>query len=139
MANKATASSDAGRAARGAFLAGEHTLPGVPGVILGGAMAAATFAAMMAFETGGIVPGVGKGDIVPAKLEPGEASSVTRSWMGCAPWPRVMARAAGESHYHYNPTIHIQALDRDGMDEVLTKHADTVKKHFMNHARRINQ
>ena len=139
LADDMTKERDAAAAARKAFLAGENTIPGLPGVVLGGAMAAATFASVMAFNTGGIVPGVGKGDIVPAKLEPGEGVLSNKVMDGLRSVAAGNGSGGGESHYHYNPTIHIQALDRDGVDEVLTKHADTVKKHFMNHARRMNQ
>jgi hypothetical protein len=74
-------------------------------------------------------------------LEPGEGVLSSRVMAGL----REVAAgnrssgSGGDSHYHYRPTIHIQALDRDGVDHVLTKHAETVKKHFISHARRLNQ
>jgi len=139
IANDMTKPSDAGAAARKAFKAGEDTIPGIPGVILGGAMAGATFAEVMAFSDGGLVPGVGRGDIVPAMLEPGEGVLSNTVMDGLRGIAAGNGGGGDVHHYHYNPTIHIQALDRDGVDHVLTKHADTVKKHFISHARRLNQ
>jgi hypothetical protein len=107
--------------------------------ILGSIVAPATFAAVMAFEDGGIVPGTGRGDIVPARLEPGEGVLSNKVMDGLRAVAAGNGSSGGDSHYHYHPTIHIQALDRDGVDHVLTKHADTVKKHFISHARRMNQ
>ena len=42
------------------------------GIVLGPVFGAAAFAGVMAFESGGIVPGFGIGDTVPAMLTPGE-------------------------------------------------------------------
>jgi len=42
------------------------------GPILGAAAAVAAFAFLMAFQRGGLVPGMGSGDRIPARLEPGE-------------------------------------------------------------------
>jgi hypothetical protein len=139
LANDMTKPSDAGAAARKAFKAGEDSIPGIPGVILGGVMAAATFAEVMAFADGGIVPGVGRGDIVPARLEPGEGVLSNKVMDGLRAVAAGNGSGGGDSHYHYSPTIHLQSLDSEGMDRVLTKHADVVKKHFISHARRLNQ
>jgi hypothetical protein len=108
--------------------------------ILGTVEAATTFAAVMALQDGGIVPGVGKGDTVPAMLEPGEGVLSNKVMEGLKNQARGgTTSGGGDSHFHYNPTIHIQALDRDGLDHALTKHSETVKKHFNNHVRRMNQ
>jgi hypothetical protein len=40
-------------------------------------------------------------------------------------------------HNHFSPQIH--AVDAEGVDRMLTKHSDTFKRHFTNHARRMNQ
>lgn len=73
------------------------------------------FAAALAFAEGGIVPGSGSGDTVPAMLTPGEA---------VLPQPMVekLATASGggdHHHYHYSPNVNIKAWDssdmRDGM------------------------
>ena len=137
LADDMTKERDAAAAARKAFLAGEQTIPGLPGVVLGGAMAAVAFASVMAFNTGGIVPGVGKGDIVPAKLEPGEGVLSNKVMDGL----RSVAAGNGsgpEVHYHTTIHHHVQALDSEGVDRVLTDHAPTFEKHLRNHARRLN-
>jgi hypothetical protein len=103
------------------------------------AFGASMMGSAMAFADGGIVPGVGKGDIVPARLEPGEGVLSNKVMDGLRSIAAGNGSGGGDSHYHYRPTIHIQALDRDGVDHVLTKHAETVKKHFISHARRLNQ
>src|ERR1700722_5063224 len=53
LADDMTKERDAAAAARKAFLAGENSVPGWPGVILGGALAAGGFASALAFEAGG--------------------------------------------------------------------------------------
>lgn len=120
---------DAGAWARGAGKA----VAGIPivGPILAPIAAAAGFAAAMAFEDGGIVPGVGRGDIVPAMLTPGE---------GVMPKP-VMdglkyqaehgspSGPKGDTHVHVNMTNHMQALDSAGMQRVLDKHGPMLEKH----------
>jgi hypothetical protein len=138
-ANKMTASSDAAKAARRAFLAGEQAIPGPAGVALGAVLGAGAFATVMAFEEGGIVPGVGKGDIVPARLEPGEGVLSNKVMDGL----RSIAAGNGSSgqtvhvHNHFSPQIH--AVDADGVDRMLTKHSETFKRHYVNHARRMNR
>jgi hypothetical protein len=109
--------------------------------ILGTVLAAATFAEVMALDSGGIVPGLQGIDTVPAMLTPGEAvlPKHLTEMLTQAARNNSGGSGGGDSHYHYNPTIHIQALDRDGVDHVLTKHADTVKKHFAHHARLMNR
>ena len=137
LADDMTKPHDAAAAARSAYLAGMK-FPWPANLVAAPTLAALAFSSMMAFETGGIVPGVGKGDIVPAKLEPGEGVLSNKVMDGLKSVASGNGSSGGDSHYHYNPTIHIQALDRDGVDHVLTKHADTVKKHFVAHARRMN-
>jgi hypothetical protein len=139
LANDFTKESDAAAAARKAYLAGMH-FPFPVNVVMGPALAAAAFASVMAFETGGIVPGVEKGDVVPARLTPGE---------GVIPKPLMdnlksaasngsMAGSNGDSHFHYSPTQHFHALDQSGMKNVLDKHADAIEQHVENVMRRRN-
>jgi hypothetical protein len=137
LADDMTKPHDAAAAARKAYNAG-MSFPWPANLVLAPTLAAAAFATQMAFEDGGIVPGVGKGDIVPARLEPGEGVLSNKVMDKLKDVAAGSGSGGGESHYHYNPTIHIQALDKNGLDEVLTKHADTVKKHFVAHARRMN-
>ena len=106
--------------------------------ILGALAAAGAFATVMAFEDGGIVPGVGRGDIVPARLEPGEAvlpKQMTEN----------LSKATGSDgggkhitlHHHANYTVH--ALDADGVDKVLQKHGDKFTQHAVNALRKMNK
>ncbi len=136
-----TKEKDAAAAARKAFNIG-LSIGGPAGIILGPVMGAAAFASVMAFQGGtDSVPGVGTGDIVPAKLEPGEGV-VPKSVMGSL---RDMARNGGMGggvHYnigspHFSPTIH--ALDADGVDEILEKHADKFHKAFEHTVRKLNR
>jgi hypothetical protein len=136
-----TKEKDAAAAARKAFNIG-LSIGGPAGIILGPVMGAAAFAGVMAFQGGtDSVPGVGTGDIVPAKLEPGEGV-VPKSVMGSL---RDLARNGGMGggvHYnigspHFSPTIH--ALDADGVDEILEKHADKFHKAFEHTMRKLNR
>ena len=92
----------------------------------------------MAFEGGGVVPGVGRGDVVPAMLEPGE---------GVLP-KQLMDRLSTSggsggpvNHYavHVAPTYHVNTIDGDGMQEALDKHTDVLQSHFENTLRRMNR
>src|SRR6185369_5348146 len=71
LADDMTKEHDAAAAARKAFLAGMQ-FPFPVNVVMGPVLAAAAFASVMAFQEGGLVPGVGIGDVQPAMLEPGE-------------------------------------------------------------------
>ncbi len=124
--------------------AGAYTsLSSVPlvGPVLAGVAAATVFAGAMAFESGGIVPGVGKGDVVPAMLTPGEGIVPGSVMDGL----RNMARNGGmngsgtTNHYHSNPTYHLSVLDGDGMKTVLEKNEDVVHSHITNSLRKMNK
>jgi hypothetical protein len=140
LADDMTKGHDAAAAARKAFLAGENALPGIPGVILGGVLAAGAFAKVMAFETGGIVPGVGMGDTVPAMLTPGEAvlpKNLTDNLRSAARSGNL-GGGGGEVHLHVHQTNHIHAMDSEGVERVLNEHKDTFAKHFNDHVRKQN-
>lgn len=127
----------AAAAARKAFLAGEQSIPGIPGVILGGALAASAFASVMAFETGGIVPGAGNRDSVPAMLTPGEAVLPKRLTENLTHASR--SGSSGQEihvHNHFSPQIH--AVDADGVDRMLEKHGEKFNQHAENHIRKMN-
>ena len=89
---------------------------------------------MMAFEKGGVVPGFGKGDTVPAMLTPGEGVVPGGVMDGLRSMARNGGMAGGGTtiHYHNNQTNHLSALDGDGMNTVLEKNADVVQAHFAN-------
>jgi hypothetical protein len=93
----------------------------------------------MAFEDGGIVPGVGKGDIVPARLEPGEGVLSNKVMDGLKNVSRGNGSSGGDVHIHAPLTLHVQALDSNGVDKVLTEHHQVFQKHLVAHARRMNQ
>ena len=126
----------AASAARTMFLSGAK-LPFPANIIAAPVMGAAAFASMMAFQEGGMVPGVGRGDIVPAMLEPGEGiikntamDKLNRGELG---------GAGVTNHIHFRPTYHLQALDATGMEKVLDKHAPTLQKHVENVFRKLNK
>jgi hypothetical protein len=102
-------------------------------------LGAAAFASVMAFQGGGLVPGVELGDVVNAKLEPGETVLPKKM-------TEQLSRAAdsgGDSKphvtIHHRPTYHVQTIDASGIRGVLTKHADEFHKSFESHVRKMNR
>jgi hypothetical protein len=134
MGMKATAATLAGANATASMAAAPWPVDmGAP------AFGASMLGAALAFETGGIVPGVTRGDSVPALLTPGEAvlpKSLTDNLRSAARSGNT--GGGGEVHLHAHFTPHIEALDADGVDRVLTKHRDTFAKHFHDHVRKMN-
>jgi hypothetical protein len=129
---------DARKAATSAYATGEAMGPA--GVVLGPVFAAAAFAGVMAFADGGIVPGVGTGDVVPAMLTPGEGVVPGGVMDGLS----RMARSGDmggktEHHIHVRPVYHLQALDKEGMAKVLDKHSDQLQAHFTKTLRKMNR
>jgi hypothetical protein len=106
--------------------------------ILGSAAAALSFAAVMAFETGGLVPGTGRGDTVPAMLTPGEAvlpKRLTDSLMHAG----NDASKGPDVHFHSHVTNHVQTIDGDGIRGVLDKHSEAFTEHFHSEVRKLNK
>ena len=134
-----TKEKDAASAARKAFNIGMSMGPA--GIILGPVFGAAAFAAVMAFEGGGIVPGTGSGDVVPAMLTPGEGVVPGGVMEGLS--NLVKSGGMGGTthvtpvHIPHSPTIH--ALDSEGMDRVLEKNSATLQKHFEGTLRKMNR
>jgi hypothetical protein len=117
-------------------------MSGVPliGPALGAVAAGAVFAGAMAFEEGGIVPGVGRGDTVPAMLTPGEGVVPKGVMEGLSDMARNGGfNQQGAVHVHVRPTYHLQALDGDGIHKVLQKHTSTLTRHFNQTVRRMNK
>ena len=83
----------------------------------------------MAFAEGGIVPGVGRGDTVPAILTPGEHVADKELTDGLRGMVRNGGADSGRGpvHLHYHPTYHVQTIDGDGIRATLTEHADEVR------------
>lgn len=163
-ANMMSKQSDAAAAARKGFNIG-LSMGGPAGLILGPLFGAAMYAEVMAFAKGGVVPGVGNTDSVPAFLTPGEgivpgsvmgklAEMASSGAMDASHPEHVASRAADLArqrggtgdvvhHHHYTtnvkPTYHLQALDSSGMAKILDKHSDDLQKHFEKTLRRMNR
>jgi hypothetical protein len=133
MGMKATAASLAGANATASMAAAPF--PVDTGAAAFGATMMGT---ALAFELGGIVPGVTRGDTVPAMLTPGEAVLPKRL-------TEKLTHASNDSsggpdiHIHHHATYHVQALDSDGVDRVLQQHGDKFAEHASNHIRRMNK
>jgi len=127
--------------AEAAAAAAWHAMAGIPvvGPFLGAAAAAATFAGAMAFEGGtDMVPGVGRGDIVPSMLTPGEGVVPGGVMDGLRDVARSggFEQRSGDTHIHVRPTYHVQTIDGDGMREALDKHTAVLQRHFEKTVRR---
>jgi hypothetical protein len=140
LADDLTKERDAASAARKAYNIG-LSIGGPAGIILGPLFGAAAFTAVMAYATGTDgVPGVTRGDVVPAMLTPGEGVVPGGVMDGL----RNMARNGGfenqtrqQIHVHVRPTYHVNTIDGDGMRDVLNKHTDVLTDHFRKTVRRM--
>lgn len=101
------------------------------------AFGASMAAAALAFADGGLVPGSGTGDTVPAMLSPGE-TVVSRALTEQVKNNTTNNRG-GDTHNHisYSPQIH--AVDAEGVDRLLTKHASTFQRHMVSTVRKMNK
>ncbi|WP_188553365.1 hypothetical protein [Edaphobacter dinghuensis] len=140
MALDMTREREAAAAARKMYLAGS-SLPFPANIVMGPVLAAGAFSAVMAYNSGtDMVPGVGRGDVVPAMLEPGEGVVPGGVMDGL----RNMVRngsMGGQSvtHIHVRPTYNVQAIDGKGMGDALEKHSAVLQKHFEKSVRRMNK
>ncbi len=140
MSNKFRQESDAKAAATAGYKLGLE-VGGPAGMVLGPVFAAVAFAGAMAFENGGVVPGIGRGDVVPALLSPGEGIIPGGVMDGLSKLAREGGMGGSGNHYHvhgvqFAPQVH--ALDADGVDAVLEKHQATFQKHFENTLRKMS-
>ena len=129
----------AAHAARKAFQWGwDNGGPAAP--FLAPALGAMAFAAEMAFEAGGIVPGVEKGDVVNARLTPGEGIIPERVMTGLTNAAKHgdVGGSGGEVHIHHSPTYHLHMIDATGVDKMLEKHSDAFTNHVGNELRKRN-
>ncbi len=130
LADDMTKDRDAAKAARKAYNNGMEMGPA--GAVIAPVWAAAAFATVMAFEGGGIVPGIGRGDVVPAMLSPGEGIVPGGVMDGLS----KLARSGGLNgggptyHVHMHPTYNVNTIDGDGMGAALEKHSDQLQRHF---------
>ncbi|MCU1301518.1 MAG: hypothetical protein JWQ87_1802 [Candidatus Sulfotelmatobacter sp.] len=130
---------EAAAAARKGFLWGwEHGGPAAP--ILAPSLGAMAFAAEMAFQDGGIVPGVGRGDTVPALLEPGEGV-LNRKQMDRLNYNAKFGNGSGggDTHVHHHHSYQINAIDGASVKGMLDKHSDTFERHFHSTLRKMNK
>jgi len=102
----------------------------VVGPFLAPPMAAAAFAGVMAFETGGEIPGSGP---VPIIGHGGE-TVVTKQLTDQV---KNNTGSGGKHNITYSPTIH--ALDADGVKRTLDKHSALFTQHFTNTLRKMNR
>jgi hypothetical protein len=125
---------DARTAAADAFRWAGNPILGIPA-------AAGAFAAVMAFEGGGLVPGVGSGDIVPARLEPGEGIITKKVMEGLSNRAKFGGddKTSGDTHVHHTAHYHINAVDGASVKGMLEKHADEFTQHFHRTLRKLNR
>ena len=113
-----------------------------PNPIIGAIEAAAAFVGVLAFAEGGTVPGAGVGDTVPAMLSPGE-TVVSRVLTDHVAATASGSGSKGNSDVHnthnwnFQPTVH--AMDAEGVDRVLAKHASVFQRHVGAQLRRMNK
>jgi hypothetical protein len=138
LANDFTKESDAAAAARKAYLAGMH-FPFPVNIVMGPALAAMAFASVMAFQEGGLVPGNGTGDIVPARLEPGETVLTKRLTDGLTRQAQDSNSSGGSIHVHHSPTYHVNTIDGDGIRKTLTDHKEEFAHHVQGELRKLNR
>ncbi|QNI35453.1 coiled-coil domain-containing protein [Edaphobacter albus] len=141
MAMDMTKPHEAAAAARQMFLAGTK-FPFPANLVMPPILGASAFAAVMAFNQGtDMVPGVGRGDIVPAMLTPGEGIVPGGVMDGL----RNVARNGGFENggqtvqVHVRPVYNLQALDSAGIERTLKTHTATLTKHFNQQVRRMNK
>jgi hypothetical protein len=131
---------DAAKAAREAYKTG-WKFPYPANIVAAPAMGAMAFATTMAFASGGLVPGSGNGDTVPAMLTPGEAVLPKALTEGLSNAARNGNLGGGGGdvhvHNHFSPQVH--AMDSDGVDRVLKEHGDKFAAHAEHHIRKMNR
>jgi hypothetical protein len=108
------------------------------GPIIATAVGLAAMAECLAFAEGGLVPGSGDGDTVPAMLTPGE-TVVTKALTQQVADSQSGNNRRATTHIHptFAPTIH--AMDAEGVDRVLEKHSAKFEKHFQRVMRKANR
>jgi len=139
MIDDMTKERDAAAAARAAYKTG-WKFPYPSNIVMAPALGALAFATTMAFAQGGIVPGSGNQDNVPAMLTPGEAVLPKALTEGLSNAARNgnLTGSGGDIHLHVTHAPQIHAVDSEGVERMLTKHADTFTKHINNHIRKLN-
>lgn len=140
MANDMTKPSRAAAAARAAFSTTMEGLP-FPANIVGAPVAgAAAFASVMAYADGGIVPGTGRGDVVPAMLTPGEGVVPGGVMDGLSKMARDGSMGGSSStHIHVKYSPQVTAVDSRGVEKMLKSHGKQFSNEFHRQVRRMNK
>jgi len=128
--------SDAGAAARHTY-ASASAIPLI-GWIIAPVAAAAAFAAVLAFEKGGLVPG-GRGEAVPVVAHAGEAvlpAKLTNFLVNAASSGAASGNAGRSINVNYSPTIH--AIDTRGVSDMMREHASIMAEALAGELRRRN-
>lgn len=133
-----TKASDAAFAARQGFKAGTK-FPFPLNLVMPEVLGAAFFAGVMGFAEGGIVPGVGIGDVQPAMLTPGEAVIPKKMTEQLQRASDSDSNQSSPVHVHFRPTYHVNTIDGDGISKVLSKHAGQFSKHVHSELRKMNR
>jgi hypothetical protein len=110
-----------------------------PNPILGAIEAAAAWMGVMAFAEGGTVPGSGTGDTVPAMLSPHEtvvSAALTRQVEDAQ---GSSGKSGGDVHHHFTYAPNVQAIDSNGVESMLKRHAATFNKHVSSVLRKQNK
>jgi hypothetical protein len=105
--------------------------------VLGAVEAALAFTSVMAFAEGGTVPGSGHGDTVPAMLSPGE--TVVSAALTQQVKENTGGGSKGDTHHHLTYAPQVSAIDAEGVEGMLKKHATTFQKHVNATLRKQNK
>jgi len=65
---------------------------------------------------------VEKGDVVPARLTPGEGVIPKKLMDNLTKAANSGSTSSGETHVHHSPTYHLHMIDGTGVDKLLEKH-----------------
>ena len=121
---------DAAHAAASAYKWVMEDVPWPASAAMAPAAGAAAFAGVMAFSSGGEVPGIGNYDTVPAMLTPGE-TVIDKSLTN-----RLKNNAGDGDHHHYHFSPVINAVDHEGVKRMLQKHGAQFEAHMISTLRK---
>jgi hypothetical protein len=108
------------------------------GTPIGEIVGAGAFAAVMAFAEGGLVPGSGDGDTVPAMLTPGE-TVVTKALTQQVAQSQGGGNGGGRGHViQHSPTYNVSTMDSRGFSSMLQKHDAEFQAHAVATMRKLN-
>ena len=135
--DKATAAQSQLAYAKSAAAKAFNAFAGIPiiGPELGAVAAAGAFALLMAFEQGGTIPGTGA---VPIMGHGGE-TVVTKALTDRVNAAEGRGGSGSGVHMHNTFAPQIHAVDAEGVDRMLAKHASTFQRHMVSAARKMNR